>query len=247
MYNKVLIISDNLVLCQKFIEITNDLNINDATWSFAISPYSNIVDFKKSLEKTIKVYNLNEEKNIDEIISSYDLVFSMHCKQIFPDKMVNGIKCINIHPGYNPINRGWFPQVFAIMDDLPIGATIHEIDCELDHGPIIARKFVEKSELDTSGTLYNKIIDAEIILIKENLISILKKEYITFLPENEGNLYLKKDFDKLCKLDLEEMLTIRELINKLRALTHGDYKNAFYIDSFTGKKVYVKMTLEFEE
>ena len=35
-------------------------------------------------------------------------------------------------------------------------------------------------------------------------------------------------------------------INKLRALTHGQYANAFFKDAETGVKVYVKIVLEKE-
>jgi methionyl-tRNA formyltransferase len=171
----------------------------------------------------------------------------MHCKQLFPDKLVKSLKCINVHPGYNPINRGWYPQVFAIINILKIGATIHEIDTELDHGPIIARRYVEKDQIDTSETLYNKILIAEIELIEEHLISILENTYITFLPESEGVLYLKNDFKKLCKLNLDEKMSTLQFIDKLRALTYGGYKNAYFIDSKTQKKIYVNISLEKEQ
>ncbi|WP_298556293.1 dTDP-4-amino-4,6-dideoxyglucose formyltransferase [uncultured Algibacter sp.] len=246
MYSKILIISDNIFLCNKFEAIISALNL-DIEYHFAISPYSNFKQFKSLFVQDLKIYDLTKEADVGKIIGNYDLVFSLHCKQLFPKEMVSQVKCINIHPGYNPINRGWYPQVFAIINDLEVGATIHEIDELLDHGPIIARLKVEKSNLDTSEKLYNKIVNAEITLIEENLRSIIENKYVTFLPEQEGVLYLKKDFNEVCKLDLDEMLTTRKLINKLRALTHGDFKNAYYIDESTGKKVFIKIELELEE
>ena len=243
MYSKILIISDNVILCNKFDSIISGLNL-DIDYHFAISPYSNFNQFKTLFVKDLKVYDLKKDTDVLDIIGNYDLVFSLHCKQLFPKKLVSQVKCINIHPGYNPINRGWYPQVFAIINDLEVGATIHEIDDMLDHGPIIARLKVEKSNLDTSEELYNKIVDAEIELIKENISSIIKDNYITELPEEEGNLYLKKDFNFLCKIDLNEKLTTREFIDKFIALTHGDFNNAYYIDTLTGKKIFVRITLE---
>jgi methionyl-tRNA formyltransferase len=95
---------------------------------FAISPFSNPEDF----EISTKVYDLKKSNHIIEIIEKYQLVFSLHCKQIFPSELISNVKCINVHPGYNPLNRGWYPQVFSIIYDLPIGATIHEIDEVVD-------------------------------------------------------------------------------------------------------------------
>lgn len=247
MYNKVLVISDNVFLCKKFLKIVSDLKFNDVEWSFAISPFSNPADFLKEINKNIYVYDLKDNKDIEVILKKYDLIFSIHCKQIFPPILVDNIKCINVHPGYNPINRGWYPQVFSIIHDLPIGATIHEIDNDLDHGNIIARAFVKKEITDTSLSLYNKVVDKEIELIRENLTSIIKSTYELTKPENEGNVYLKKDFNSLCKLDLEEKVTVFELINKLRALSHGKFKNAYFIDKETQKKVFVNVNLEIED
>ena len=67
---------------------------------------------------------------------SYDLFLSLHSKQLFPDALVETRPCFNVHPGLNPHNRGWFPQVFSILNGLPCGVTIHNMDTQLDHGPI---------------------------------------------------------------------------------------------------------------
>jgi methionyl-tRNA formyltransferase len=179
-----------------------------------------------------------------ELIGVYDLVFSLHCKQLFPDELVKKIRCINVHPGYNPYNRGWFPQVFSILNKMKAGATIHEIDEQLDHGPIIARKEVVIEAWDTSLTAYNKVQQAEIELLEENIENIIAGNYKTFKPEEEGNVNLKKDFAALCKLDLKETVTIAEAIDKLRALTHGEYKNAWFEHPVTGQKIYVSIQLE---
>tara|TARA_R110001583_G_scaffold71749_3_gene201743 strand:- start:1184 stop:1927 length:744 start_codon:yes stop_codon:yes gene_type:complete len=247
MFKEILVITDSLYMAQEFEALLQSLNYQNLNWKFSISPFSNEIEFIEVLNSNIKVFNLKKEAVIDEIISNFDLVFSIHSKQIFPIKLVGAVKCINVHPGYNPINRGWYPQVFAIINNLPTGATIHEIDEELDHGAIIARAFVNKTTTDTSETLYKKVVEKEIELLKCNIEGILKNNYNTTKPETEGNLFLKKDFNKLCKLNLEEKLTTKEFIDKLRALTHGNFKNAFYIDKETKQKVFVKIYLEVEE
>ena len=42
-------------------------------------------------------------------------------------------------------------------------------------------------------------------------------------------------------------MTAHEFINQLRALTHDDYKNAYFLDPETGKKVFVKIALQPDE
>jgi len=247
MYNNILIITDNLWMANQFEIIIKGLNYSSINWTYSISPFSNKLNFEKSLEQNIKIFDLKKSTAINEITSNFDLVISIHSKQIFPEKMVSQVKCINVHPGYNPINRGWYPQVFAIIKNLPIGATIHEIDNQLDHGDIIARSLVDKNSFDTSETLYNKVVKKEVELLKENIVKIINDNYQTIKPENEGELFLKTDFNKLCKLDLDEVISTRDFINKLRALTHGEFNNAYFIDEETGKKIFIKIELKNEK
>ena len=124
-------------------------------------------------------------------------------------------------------------------------STIHEIDKDLDSGNIIAQKEIETKMWDTSISIYNRVLDAEMDLLYNYLDKILKNNYVTIKPE-KGNLNLKKDFNKLCEIDLKDTDTFLAHINKLRALTHGDYENAFFIDEKTNKKVFISINLKVE-
>lgn len=241
MFKKILVISDNLNLCKEFEKIIFDQNLNNLDWSFSVSPYSNRTKFDESLRYPVFTIDLKQESEVEELCKTYDLIFSIHCKQIFPKILVESVKCINIHPGYNPINRGWYPQVFAIINGTKVGATIHEIDSQLDHGNIIAQDYVTIDSWDTSLSLYNKITDLEISLLREHIKLILENNYISVIPSSEGNLYLKKDFNALCSLDLTKKQTIQETIDLLRALTHGEYKNAYFIDEKSGNKIFISV------
>lgn len=239
-YNKVLIISDNLFLINAFHTLS--LSIEGLSVDYACSNGNTALLNEPSLP--VKIETIEVKKQHADIAAKYSLVFSLHCKQLFPAELVSAVKCINVHPGYNPYNRGWFPQVFSILNKFPIGATIHEIDEKLDHGSIIARKLAETNSWDTSIDIYNRVQQLEVDLLKEHLVSILNGSYKTIAPEAEGNINLKKDFNQLCKLDLGEAVTMGEAIDRLRALTHGNYANAFYTDTKTGDKIFVKITLE---
>ena len=240
---KILIISDNSFLFHEFLKIVKNKIYNDYSFDFGISPFSDSKDF----DFKVQVYDLKDDTVVNSIIKNYNLVLSMHCKQLFPRELMEFVRCVNIHPGYNPINRGWFPQVFSIIKDLPIGVTIHEIDEQLDNGPIIVREFVDKYNYDTSETLYNRILNKEIELIEKHLLKILNNDYSVVYPENDGNLFLKKDFNDLLELDLDQLYKVQDFINILRALTFGKYNNLYFIDKQSGKKIYVRIDLKNEE
>jgi len=137
--------------------------------------------------------------------------------------------------------------VFSIINKMPIGATIHEIDQKLDHGGIIAQEYVNIDSFDTSESLYNKVVSKEIELLELNIESIIIGNYNVTIPSQEGNLNFKKDFNKLLKLDLDEQITVGVLIDRLRALTHGAFNNAYFIDPSTGKKIFIGISLRPEE
>lgn len=242
MYRNILVVSDNLFLINVFHSLVAGVNGIDV--SYTCSKSNTALLENKLLEVKIKPIALKEE--CAKVIQKYDLVFSLHCKQLFPDELVQKVKCINLHPGLNPYNRGWFPQVFSILNGMKAGATIHEIDEQLDHGAIIAQEEVTIEKWDTSLTAYNKIQEAEIELLKQNLSAILAGNYTSKFADEEGNVNLKKDFNTLCAIDLEKQVTMNEAIDYLRAMTHGNYKNAYFFDKKTGKKVFVSIDLKTE-
>lgn len=240
-------ITDNLFIASKIFSFFENNTHYHVNISYAISPNTNISKFKHLLGDQVFILNLKNEEEISYILKKYNLIFSAHCKQLFPKSLYESVTCINIHPGYNPYNRGWYPQVFSIINKTKVGATIHLIDSEIDHGEIIDRVEVEQYLSDTSLELYNRIIDAEIYLFEKNISRILENNFSTFLPEFEGSVNLKKDFKDLCFIDGNIKVTAFDLIDKLRALSHADFKNAYFINPETNKKIYISINLTEEK
>lgn len=242
---KILLLTDNEQQLKEFKALVQGKGLHcdsgfDFHYAFSFSNKAFTEKFRD--EDWIRPLKVNNE--VDVLSREYDMIFSIHCKQMFPAALVKKVKCINVHSGLNPYNRGWFPQVFSILNGMPCGASIHEIDEELDHGPVICQKEVRIESWDTSLTAYEKILEAEMELLTEHIENILNETYEVIAKE-EGNLNLKKDFDDLCHLDLDEEDTFQSHINQLRALTHGDYANAFFTDE-NGDKVYLKLILKKE-
>jgi methionyl-tRNA formyltransferase len=236
---KILILTDNEFIYENLNEIINDGIYQKDDFYFFYSP--NNLKFKEKY-KDISFTALSIKDNLNEIINKYDMIFSLHCKQIFPEKLVTAMRCINIHPGFNPFNRGYYPQVYSILNKLPVGVTIHEMDALLDHGPVILQEQVIIDPWDTSYDVYKKIQLKEVELLSNNLRNIIDNNY-TALAVPEGNLNMKKDFDNLCEIDLNKMVTFREAIDFLRAMTFNGYRNSYYTDD-QGHKIYVEIKLD---
>lgn len=235
---KVFIITDNkwwLDQARKLFKIEN-LEVE-----FYCSPKGREL-FAEEIDRQI-IKPLNIKESVKYLIDTFDLGFSLHCKQIFPAELVKSVRCINVHPGLNPYNRGWFPQVFSIINKKPAGATIHLMDEEVDHGEIIVQKEVEIYEWDTSKTIYDRILSMELELLEARLESILREQYVSTSMIEKGNYNGIEDYNSLLEVDLTQELTMKEAIDYLRALTHPPYKNAYFLTE-SGEKVYLSLSLE---
>jgi len=245
MKNKILVITDNGLLYNRIKEIL-------------LKDFSDIMplfDFKRSKSSVKKKLYTDGIAALDEIdvnkeypflIKNYNLVLSLHCKQIFPKELIDNILCINIHPGYNPYNRGWYPQVFAIINQTQLGATIHIMDEKIDNGAIIDRQELTIKSNYTSKEAYEAVLEVELELFRKNIRNIISGTFSTILPEFEGEYHSIDDYKQLCKLDLNKIDSCKNTINTLRALSHGDYNNAYFYDE-NGDKIYVKIQLIKEE
>ena len=240
---KVCVITDNIYIFENFTDLLKR-KPQEAQFDFYYTSWNKAFAEKFGEDGAMKPIRLKDQG--EEFFSSYDMFISLHCKQLFPEQLVENHLCINVHPGYNPYNRGWFPQVFGILNKLPIGVTIHKMDAELDHGDILYQQTLDLRSDDTSKDIYQRILALEIELIEEHIEDILSGNYTALPMESEGNINYKSDFDKLCELDLEKNATYGEVIDTLRALTFAPYENAYFYDT-DGKKVYVGITLRKED
>jgi len=237
---KILVVSENVGLCRFLLQSQNDLALSSkCSFDFRYTSYND--DPKTMLDFGACEINLKDESVIDWIVRNYDIVFSLHCKQIFPALLISQLPCFNFHPGFNPYNRGWYPQVFSLINGLPVGATVHLMDEHIDHGEIVAQKKVNILPKDTSLDVYNNVIEAEKELIKEHLVSIIDNTYSLSSPIGEGNYNDIKDYMKLCKLNLDEVGTLESHLNLLRGLSHGKFRNAYFEKG--GKKYFVKIII----
>ena len=240
---RVMILTDNEFIYNEFKAIVQKGQYEDIIFEYFFSKTNGKFKIKYK-DSEFKKIDLKDQ--LDLVIERYNLIISLHCKQLFPNRLVSSIRCINIHPGFNPYNRGWFPQVFSILNKLPIGVTIHEMDDKLDHGPIILQKEVKISSYDTSYDVYKKIQNLEIELLTNNLRDIIDNNYKSILPKSEGNINFKKNFDDLCEIDLDKVVRFRDAIDYLRALSFHGYENAYFYDE-DGRKISVEINLKVME
>jgi phosphoribosylglycinamide formyltransferase-1 len=87
-------------------------------------------------------------------------------------------KILNIHPSLLPAFPGLEAQEQAFAYGVKVaGCTVHFVDEELDHGPIIVQKAVAVHDDDDEGALRARILEQEHIAYSEAIELVLSKRF----------------------------------------------------------------------
>jgi phosphoribosylglycinamide formyltransferase-1 len=87
-------------------------------------------------------------------------------------------KILNIHPSLLPSFPGLEAQEQAFAYGVKVaGCTVHFVDEELDHGPIIVQKIVPVLGTDDEKTLAARILEQEHIAYSEAIAAVLKGDF----------------------------------------------------------------------
>ena len=114
-----------------------------------------------------------KEHNVDLVcLAGYMRLLSPWFVQQFPRKI------LNIHPSLLPAFPGLEAQEQAFAYGVKVsGCTVHFVDEELDHGPIIVQKTVPVLEADDEHTLARRILEQEHIAYTEAINLVLQGNF----------------------------------------------------------------------
>ena len=87
-------------------------------------------------------------------------------------------KILNIHPSLLPAFPGLEAQQQAFAYGVKVsGCTVHFVDEELDHGPIIVQRAIPVLDSDTEDSLATRILEQEHIAYTEAIKIVLESKY----------------------------------------------------------------------
>jgi phosphoribosylglycinamide formyltransferase-1 len=116
-----------------------------------------------------------ERHHVDLIcLAGYMRLLSPWFVQQFPQRI------LNIHPSLLPAFPGLEAQEQAFAYGVKLaGCTVHFVDEELDHGPIIVQKAVPVLDSDDEHTLAQRILEQEHIAYPEAINLVLEGKFKT--------------------------------------------------------------------
>ncbi len=124
------------------------------------------------------------EHRVDLVcLAGYMRLISPAFVRAFPQRI------LNIHPSLLPAFPGLEAQQQAVDYGVAIsGCTVHFVDEELDHGPIILQRSVPVTDVDTVETLSARILEQEHLAYPEGIARVVSGDY-----QLRERRYLRRD------------------------------------------------------
>jgi methionyl-tRNA formyltransferase len=173
-----------------------------------------------------------------------DLILSFWSSFIFDQNIIDipprGI--VNIHNSKLPHCRGSAANIWTILENAPGGVTIHYVVPGVDKGPVISQLDVPIRSWDTGRSLFYRLQDAMVRIFKNEWPRVRVGPVKTNEQKGDGSFHYHGEAQKLKKINLEEKLTAREFIDRLRAFSFSPYEGCYFVDNL-GNKVYMNLEL----
>lgn len=142
----------------------------------------------------------HNNKECEELLKKLDLdLIILGDTRIMKKNIISipKIGTINSHPGYLPDVKGNNPYIWALINDLPQGCSIHFIDENVDTGDVLMREMIDLKAYKTYTDLLRKInyLCAELMLkvikqIQEGSYVRTPQLKLKFMKEN----HIDKEF-----------------------------------------------------
>lgn len=161
-----------------------------------------------------------------------DYVLSIHFPYLIPQSVLSipRVGTLNLHPSYLPYNRGWHTPTWSIIDETPYGATLHWVEESLDSGDIAMQKRVDVLPDDTANSLYKRVLAAEVQLMCDAIPRILDHS-LPRLPQcGNATEHRKADLSPIQELRLSEVMSVDQILRRLRGLTTNRWDEAPYFE-----------------
>ena len=143
------------------------------------SKQTKLINFLKKKKISVTHRKLTIPKKVEK----FDLIISHGFRKIIKSNILRKVKrpVINLHTSYLPFNKGAHPNFWSFYNNTKKGITIHEIDKNIDAGPIIFQKEfkfnIQKDKKITFKNTYNILFSEIEKLFIKNYKSIILNNY----------------------------------------------------------------------
>jgi len=102
---------------------------------------------------------VNDEAFVESLRErDVDVVLSVSAPEVFDEQLLDAPRwCVNVHAGDLPEYRGMLPTFWALYHGEPeIGVTVHTMVEEIDQGEVLAKEYVDATDVETLDELIRR-------------------------------------------------------------------------------------------
>jgi methionyl-tRNA formyltransferase len=160
--------------------------------------------------------------------------------KIIPEKILDlpRYKTLNVHPSLLPKLRGASPIQSAILSENETGVTIMRLDPELDHGPIVEKRVMEKWTDDNPP--YAEDLKERLGKSGGRMLAEILPKWISGEIEEKEQDHNKATFCK--KIEKEDGLldlSSSPLLNIRKIRAYHEWPTSYFFSETNGKKTRV--------
>lgn len=205
---------------------------------------------KLASQNNLKIILFESNDQLYEKVKKLDIDFiiSASWRSIVPKNILSlaRLGAVNMHNSLLPKYRGSYANSWPLyFGESESGVTFHYMTEKFDDGNIIWQERFEIEPTDTAKEVWDKCNIAYMKMFKylwpkhENWKKMSKKQ------TGKPTFFSIKDFEALNEFDPEKKVKIKDFVNFLRSRTFEPYyRNAYFIDKKTGKKIYISIKLQ---
>lgn len=150
---------------------------------------------------TLQVDSLKDKAAVPELANTdWDLCIVAAYNTILPSWVLelprHGV--LNVHPSLLPKMRGPSPIRSAILTDAKdaVGASVMQLDEEVDHGPVLAQASVELDEWPVRGSILDEMLFREGGKLLADVLEPWCEGALTAVPQEHDKATFSKKFKK---------------------------------------------------
>lgn len=177
------------------------------------------------------------------LVQGVDYLFSCWYDRRVPAAILQHVRkaAVNLHPAYLPFNRGRHSTFWGLLDEAPLGATMHHMDEGLDTGDIIAQEALEDDGVMPAQEVYLRQSALCVKLFREWLPRVLDGS-APRRPQGQGTYHKADDIRTATMFEADRMVTMRQLVRLARATSFGEH--GFHVRLPDGRTVKIKARVE---
>lgn len=200
--------SDTITLKTKVKGYIPDFFINIVRYLRGLDPIKKsdaLKYYSKFSKSVIRSKSFNSQKMENELIKIKPDLIVLAGSRILKENIINipKIGILNAHPGLLPKYRGVHVLMWSILNNDPIGVTVHFINKGIDTGSICTQQEIKIKEKDSIKSLRAEANVLSGKLMAQVVLKYINGEEVQLQdnPVEKGSLYFKMDKENFAKVE----------------------------------------------